>query len=577
MADGFKRYVSDGGTLDRLVSGLTLEERHNLLDKLKGQANLSPEPLYEAGETGNESGPQENFDEQYARLPWYYRLYFFILSFFKGRPPNKIFEESRVGKLGREIDVIAPGLYDYQRNYLLAEFCRLLTDLKEGARFFFTALDASVNRDKGGFYAFLGSLEMGEVHKRLLAETDPVAIAEKFPEASEADLRQTAFKAMEDAFAGITQNQRDTMYHNTRSLYCLKELSSFLFDRVIMAFGFGTSGQTCSASVVKDLLTTLNNILFSLKEPPPLTLLESLFIFLVQEKAAEVDFDAGREMRRLLTKAENALVTIRNFNKQVPLTCILRCAGRDLGLSPQQIGGGEDWFLVYREYWKRQIEGKFAEYMRGRKHRDLLNSFRYFLKGTNLKILDNVVSDSNPDGLPIPEAFSLSFLLTFYSAVFLNDINKILRPILIDGEFFKRENRTEFTEAYNDLIKLEDDIRKFERNISPSGDYGKRYTLARQDISSLPVKRRKIQIVLEDASRDAGGIIERGRGAMRTMINILNGIMGKDSGGKYDTLGNLARLSGKTPVFTDGMADSVQKFQQTLQLLDDIEAMESVR
>jgi hypothetical protein len=574
MTDGSRKPASGDSTLNRLVSELNLDERLNLLDKLKGQSNLSPEPLYEAGD---EPENRESFDEQYARLPWYYRLCFFILSFFRGRPPNKIFEESQIGKLGREIDAAAPGLYDYQRNFLLAEFCRYLTDLKEGARFFFTALDASVNRDKGGFYAFLGSLEMEEVHKRLLSETDPEGIAEKSPEASEVEIRQIAFKAMEDAFAAITRDQRDAMYHNTRSLYCLKELSSFLYDRVIMAFGFGSSGQTCPVTVVKDLLITLNNILFSLKEPPPLPLLESLFVFLVQEKISAPDFDMSREMRRLLTGSENALVTIRSFNKEVPLTRILRCACRDLGLSPAQISGGEDWFLVYREYWKRQIEGKYAEYMRGRKHRDLLNSFRYFLKGTNLKILDNVVSDSNPDGLPVSEALSLSFLLTFYSAVFISDINKILRPILIDGEFFKRENRTEFTESYNDLIKLEDDIRKFERNIAPLGDYGKRYTLARQDISSLPVKRRKIQMVLEDASREAAEIIERSRVAMRTMINVLNGIMNRDPAGKYDTLGNLARLSGKTPVFINGVADTVQSFQKTLQLLDDIDAMESVR
>jgi hypothetical protein len=244
-----------------------------------------------------------------------------------------------------------------------------------------------------------------------------------------------------------------------------------------------------------------------------------------------------------------------------------------MGLSPQQISGGEDWFLVYREYWKRQIETKYAEYMRNRKHQELLNSFRYFLKGTNLKILNNVVSESNPDGIPIPEAFTLSFLLTFYSAVFISDINKILRPILIDGEFFKRENRTEFPEAYNDLIKMEDDIKKFEADIAQSGDYGKRYTLAKQDISSLQIKRRKVQMVLEDASRDARKIIDHSRTAMKTMIKVLNGILKKDPDGKYDTLGNLAQLSGKTMTFSNGMVESIQKFQKTLQMLDDIDSM----
>jgi hypothetical protein len=282
----------------------------------------------------------------------------------------------------------------------------------------------------------------------------------------------------------------------------------------------------------------------------------------------------NREMRGLLTHAENALATIREFNRQVPLTLIIRCANRNLSLNPVQISGGEEWFTVYREYWKRQIEARFSEYMSLRRHRDLLNSFRYFFKGTNLKILDNVVSDSNPDGLPVPGAFALSFLLTFYSAVYMADINKFLRPVLIDGEFYKKENRTEFTEAYNDLIKLEDDIRKFEYAISPSGDLGKRYALARQDISSLPVKRRKIQIVIEDASRDAGLIVDRTKHACTAMINIIGGILKKDPDGKYDTLANLSHLSGKGSAFIDGLTESMQNFKKMLQLLEDIGVME---
>ena len=567
--------INTGKTLNRLISEMTLEERHNLLDKLKGQSNFSADPLYEAEEEKEE--PQENFEQLYASLPWYYRLYYYILSFFKSRPPVKIFEDSQIGKLGREIDAQSPGLYDYQQNYLLADFYRCFTDLKDAARFFFEALDASVNRDKGGFYSFLGSLEMPDVHRRLLTDTEPEIIEQMMPDAPGNEIRQRAFRIMEDAFSAISTDQKNAMYNNARSLNCLKELSSFLFDRVIMAFGFAKSGQSCSANIVKDPLLNLNNILFSMQETPPLPLLESLFIFLLSEKSGEKDFDMSTEIRGLLGKAENAIASIRAFNKKVPLTRILRCAYRDMNLTPKQISGGEDWFVVYREHWKRQIETKFEEFMRTRKHNELANSFRYFLKGTNLKILNNVISDSTPDGLPVSEAFALSFLLTFYSAVFMADINKILRPILIDGEFIKRENRTEFNESYNNLIKLEDDIRRFEMNISPKGDFGKRYSLAKQDMTSLPIKRRKIQIVMEDVSREASGIMERSREAMANMVNVLNGILEKDPSGKYDTLVNLTQLSGKTPVFINGVTDSIMQFQKALQLLDDINAVGTLR
>ena len=571
--DGYPRTAA-GNTMDRLVSELTLEERLNLLDKLKGHSNLSAESLYENDTIETVS---DDFETSYRRLPWYYRLYYFILSFFRGSPPVKIFEDSQVGKLGREIDTAAPGYYDYQKNFLLADFCKLMGELKESARFFYSALETSVIRDKGGFYAFLGSLEMGEVHRRLQLETNPDKIAEQMPDASGQEIRQQIFKIMEEIFSTITEEERNAMYFNARSLQCLKELSSFVFDRIILAFGIAAAGQTCPANVVKDLLRNLNNILYSLKDPPALSLFETLFIFMLQEKSAEKDFDMNREIRTLLGGAENALVTIRGFNRQVPLTRILRCVFRDLSLCPQQIPGGEDWYVVYREYWKRNIDAKFSEYTRARKYTELTNSFRHFLKGTNIKILENVVSESTPDGLPVTEAFTLSFLLTFHSAVFLADINNILRPIIIDGEFIKRENRTEFTESYNDLMKLGDDIRDFESNISSLGDLGKRYSQAKQDISSLPIKRRKVQLVMEEASRIALDIVDRSRIAMKSMISILNGILKKESSGKYEPLSNLTQLTASTPPLLNGITDTIQKFQKALQLLNDISTISSQR
>ena len=563
-----------GNNIDRLVSDLTLDERQNLLDKLKAQTDISATPLYESS---GKDEPEDDAETSFRRLPWYYHLYYFILSLIKSRIPIKLFEDSQVTRIGREIDALAPGLYDYHENALLSEFCSNITDLKESARFFYSALDASVNHDKGGFYAFLGSLEMGEVHRILQDETNPETLAERLPELPVAELKHRIYRTMDEAFAKVTDEQRGAMYFNARSLNCLKELSSFVFDRVIMAFGLGGVGQSCPVNAVKDMLRNLNNILFSLKVPPALPLFQSLFVYKLQERAKDDGFNITKEMQTLLGRAEIALETIREFNKKVPLTLILRCAFRNMSLCPQQISGGEDWFVVYRDYWKRRIDAKYSEYVQTRKQNELSNTFRFFLKGQDLKKMENVFSESMPDGIPVNESFTLSFLLTFYTAVFITDININLRPVLIDGEFFKRENRTEFTESYNDLMKIEDDILRFDQDISPAGDMGKRYALARQDMSSIPVKRRKIQMVLEDAIRTATGIIERSREAMKSMINILNGILKKEVGGKYDSLANFTALCGKTTVFVDGINDTIHQFQTALHLLDDIGTIDSQR
>ncbi|MDR2478956.1 MAG: DUF5312 domain-containing protein [Treponema sp.] len=565
---------SEGKTLNRLASELSLEERHNFLEKLRGQATLSFEPLYEAED---EQARAEDFEAQFTALAWYYRLYYFILGLFKGKPPVKAFEDRQIGKMGRAIQADAPGLYDYQRNHLLFNCFQPLVELKEAARFFFQALDASINRDKGAFYAFLGSLEMEEVHSRLQRETDPAVIMEKFPNTPESEMRQLALRTMEDALVSISDQQRGAMYYNARSLNCLKELSAFLFDRLILAFGIKSGGQSCPVNMVRDLLVNLNNILFSLKEPPTLSLLESLFIFLLNDRNGEGGFDMNREMKILLADAENAINTIRIFNKKIPLTRILRCATRDTGLAPRQISGGEDWFQTYREYWRRKVETGIADYIQRRKYREITSAFQFFLKGTSLRILSSVVSDNNRDGFPLPEAFNLAFLRTFHTAVFLPDLNPPLRTILMDGEFFKKENRTEFTGAYNDIMNIEEDVRRLDDSLALSGDFGKRYTQAKQDLSALPVKRRKIQVVLDEASHEATEIIIRVRHSMGVINNMLHCILKKEAGGRYDGLANFDKLAGKNPEeFVQGISDAVKQIQQTLQIMKDIDSMGSL-
>jgi hypothetical protein len=571
----YSQYMPDSDTLERLATRLSLEERHKFLEKIKAQSGMSGEPLYAAG--AEEAGEDSGAEGQYARLPWYYRLLYFVLSFFKNKPPTALFQDGRIGKLGREIAAGYPLLFDNQRNQLLNGFYDLLENLKTDVRFFFDALDVSVNKDRGSFYAFLSSLEMQDIHRRLETETAPEYVEGKNPRKSDAEARQFAFHIMEDTLSSISEDQRRLMYLNARSLFCLKELASFLYDRVLGAFenDSGGKGMVCSIFLVKDMLGTLNNILFSLRSPPNLTLLESLFIFILQERSAGPDFDMDQEIKNLLGRAENALETIRGFNKQVPLIPLLRYANRNISLYPKAISGGEDWFTVYRDYWRHRVEEQFAAYAQNRRRQEMLKLFDGFFGGAELLALKNVLSETNPDGVPLPGVFILSFLLTFHKVVFTARINPVLQFILAEGVFFKRENYTEFSGAYGDLSNLAEDIKKLDAKLDPEGEYGKRYALAKQDISSLPVKRRKIQTALEDASGEFGQILERAREAMEHLISLLAGIVRREPGAKYDSLSNLEDIKAGEPDFINRLVLVIQLFHDTLDLLGNIDLMEN--
>jgi hypothetical protein len=536
---------------------------------------MSDEPLY--GVEAEEKGEDTDLEGQYTHLPWYYRLFYFILGFFKNRPSQELFQEGQIGKLGREIAAKYPLLFDNQRNRLLGGFYDLLEALKKDVRFFFDALDVSVNRDRGNFYAFLGSLEMEEIHHRLETETTPENVEGKSHGKSEVETRQAALHIMEDALSSINDDQRRLMYFNARSLFCLKELASFLYDRVLGAFGSDPEGKgmACSIFVVKDMLRILNNILFSLRSPPNLTLLESLFIFILQERSSGPDFDMDKEIKSLLDRAENTLETIRKFNQQVPLTPLLRCAYRNISLSPKAVSGGEDWFAVYRDYWRRRIEEQFALYKQNRYHQEMLKICDRFFRGAELLTLKNASSEANPGGVPVPGIFALSFLLSFYERIFVTDINPVLQLVLADGVFFKREDYTEFNDAYGKLFRLGEDIKKLDARLDPEMEYGKRYALAKQDVSSLPAQRRKIQMVLEDASGDLGKIVEQTREAMKFLISVLTGITNREPEGKSDSLFNLEDIEALAPGFMDRAARVVKLLQDTLDLLVRIDLAEN--
>jgi hypothetical protein len=566
--------MRDSGTLGQLAAELSLEERKDLLDKLGAHSGLSRDLLYE---DKHHSGFAIIEREVYDQLPWYVRLKYIIIGFFKGIPQKQAFERHQIARIGKIITKRAPGCYDYRQDLLLSNLREQLIQLKSAARFFYNTLNQSINRDKGAFYAFLASLEMEEIHSHLLNGTNPNILAVENPTLQEGELRQMALNNLEQSLSFITEDEKSRMYANARSLNYLKALSTFSFDRIILSFTNNPAKGTfvCKGTFVEVSLMILQNVLFSLKQVPSLALLESLFIFTLQEYREDSPIDITVEMRRLLSMAENDLMIIRDFNRGIPLTLILRCISRNMGLLPKEIEGGEDWFVVYREYWKRQVDTQFHEYRRMCRRKELMNTFHQFLKGSALKTLHYAVSQYNPDGFPLPEALALSFLMTFHTNIFIPDIHQILRTVMIEGAFYRVESRTQFTEIYNELMGIEDVIRQFESRLSPEGTYGSRYFLS--DLESAPglLRRRKIQRAINEASAEAERILTSAKQAVAELIKILAGFIRKESDGNYDALVNITRLSSEIPGFVSGIGNSIRQFQQVLQFLDAIAMLES--
>jgi hypothetical protein len=357
-------------------------------------------------------------------------------------------------------------------------------------------------------------------------------------------LKQTALDVYSETLTTMTESQREKMYRNVRSLVCLKELSGFLYDRLIAAFQLDTAlrGHVCPAAMAKGQLAMLNNILFSLKQVPSLALLSTLFIFSLRETFENGTETLNYELQKLMAQTEKSLVTIRSFNRKVPLTRILRCINKDSSYEPQELPGGEDWFVVFKNYWQEKIEESYDNYLLEVKRAEIDKAFEIFFGESEMITVENEYSE---DAIPVENALLFSFLLTFYKRIFIPDMNQVLRPILIDGDFAKKENRLDFTESYNELIKMEDAINGLIKKAGPGGDYGTRYKQLKADVVSPVIRYRKLQILSEDASTESFEIAKKAKSALGLMNAVVHGILFPVEGSKYASLTNLSSMLGK--------------------------------
>ncbi|MDR1149966.1 MAG: DUF5312 domain-containing protein [Spirochaetaceae bacterium] len=567
--------MSDSSAFEKLSSGLSYDERLKLLERINTSTDTS-DLLLISGD--DENGPAESPEIMYACLPWYKRLWFSIVGFFTGKNSLDVFINSKIADIGRNIDLTYPGIFYWHKCSLRQNFQTELKKLKDAARFFYGIFDSSISRNMGGFFVFLGSFEMQELHATLSEKTTPVNFAANNPGFSDKKLRQMAVSYVESEINNISESNRNTMYKNAHTLVCLKHLASYLFDRFIISFN-QTSTDTelvCPAAQVKGQLMNLNDILFSIKKTPSPTLLSTMFMFLISEREDDPDYDMEKELQKFTSRAEKAIDMLRTFNHRVPITNILRCVTRNTSYMPAELTGGEDWFVLFRNSWVENVTHQFTEYIKERLRFKIQELYTILFDDAAVEPFEKLNNTDDVPELPVNNIQSLYYLLTFHKTIFMPAINVFIRPILIDGDFIKKENKGEFTEAYNILIKLDDTIKGFLNRLMPSGDLGKRWKQIAVDIQSVTVRRRKTAAILEEINNTADTTVSDAQRALVSLKSILGGIIDPSKDNSYDSLTNFQKISGKGSSFKEGLEKAIEKLGQIISLLKKLDELREI-
>jgi hypothetical protein len=542
---------------DALASEMSDEERSALLERIRGSVAKA---LGDAPPVLASEGPElPEPEEELKHAGFIAKLILKIRSIFTGKSPIELLNADLRKRLMVRVELLRPSAMNLRKGLLLEPFMREIEELRDSARYFHLMLDKALLKEKEAFYAYLCGLEFEEAHARLVSASDAAALAELNTGIREQELKAMLESGLDEAFGAIPPEGAKAMDENVRALTGLQRIAAVPYDRILAAFSRSAEERqkVASAQALLPQLKSLAEACAWLPLLPSPHLVQSLFLFHLQDEAAQT---RGKdELEASLKKASAALSCIDRFVAGFPIRDLVRCVSGDMAWRAPPQPGPDDWLSSYKAHFRARADASYAAWLAERKRAALIGDMRALTGHEALPAFANIRVDPGENDIPVKRRNSLVFLLAVASSPKLMPLFKPLKILLMEGEFFKKDNRAEFVEAYNELLRLPEALKALDAKLGPEGEYGKAWARARDEVASLQARRAKVSGISHDIDAEAGKIVDRAAKAFESLSGIIRGVLRLESGGRYESIANFATIDGRAnEVFMAHMAELLE-------------------
>ncbi len=531
--------MAEYSVFDKLVTRLSTSERKDMLERI-----ASAVKPFEGEPDSTTEDHSVDLDNEYQRLGLLERLIVAIVALFTGRDKLSVVE----GRLLREVRrraASATSNFDASRDLLRPSALEGFRSLANAARHFSGPLSRVMGRERAPFVAFLAGLHAPEVQQRLLTDADPYEIAEKAPELPTPDVRRRATLAVEEILVILPPQIRHLIYKDVRTLHHLMALSSFSFERITSEFTPTTGGDAIAVplSRIADELGKLAGILKGLRPGPSALLLQAVSLYQDQDRLEETDERVEGLLQHDVDAARDAFGAIVDFAARYPIADLVRLAHSNIHWRAVPLSGGEDWFAVWKSFWKERVEHRFRTFAFKRQVENLLSDARRTLQMSSVEAFPGYP----PSGLehPAKHGLSLGVMRSILMELYAKNFKGPLTVLHDNGEFYKSDNRTEFDDVLRELEQLHTEIANLEVRLRPTGDLGMNWTKATSDTLSVEDAAERQKALANQLDADASALLRRAINTFRTLGELLQGVLYGAVGGRYDSVSNLGRLGGK--------------------------------
>ena len=524
---------------DRLVAGMTSEERSSMLEKI----NQDSVSVVQFIETENQVSEKSlSLHLRFKEESFFYRFFLWLRGIIEKRSSEKIYNEDVIASMARRLNRDHPGIVNHRNGLLDTVFYEHLKALKSAADFF-KPYFAIIDDSPGDFYVFLSSFVAPELSEKINNEADPFSL--DYSAEPNNDTRAMLLKNLDNILKNIDAGSKSDMYTAVSSVNWLRQFTRLPYIHFTSQFTNLTgSNYTCPyRNAVNDyaaFAAVFTNIL-----PVKSEVLEAMLMFSQKKDLTKnaQDKDIERTVKEFLSKTNQYFASIQSFISSVPILKTGKIINADYDWIPGNIEGVEAWFPNFRSHWRKIIDVRWGDWLRERKKKNLENYLKNDFGLSEFPVLTYRPWQALWMRVPFSCELTGGFMSWFSENAYDNMI-QTLNEVMMEGVFVRNENRIEYSEGLNLFVQSVSQIRELTDRLAPEGEFGALFDeFATSRLRSFQVQNQIDSMMATTESEIKDSVRKFSKGT-RMMDKCLNGILSEEKDGVHDGLQNLGTIKG---------------------------------
>ena len=562
-------------TFESLVASLSEEETKSLLFNISNSMkNIQPE-LQEKSQDPD-GVKAEKVVVSLTKEPFFLRIWLVIISIIKSVPVESLYQKELVDRVGRDLKKHDGKYVNISKQLYTSAFYNLLSNLRKTQIFFSSMLDC-YNSEKNSFYMLLSSFLAPEVYNNLLRISSSFDMEAKDTSNSR---KNTILKEIEKLTTELDADIKADMYKVSRAIEWMRTFCDFSLDKVLLKFSVQPSETTCSIFAIQNEIELLASILASAKNIP-VPMLQTLFLLykkdvlpLGRDSQKEQNNTIEQDTSKFIDDALKALSYIGEFKKNIPINKIVKYVKQDITWVPIEFSAGEDWFLYFKHAWKDFFLQEWGAWVSDIQKATIKSRMLEIVEAEKLKEIEykpwrKLLGDSS-----LKNETMLEFFKTFFQDIYPVKFMPLLKIIISEGAFYRTDNLSEYTSAFNSLNQVAKEIASFENELSPESVIGTSFaSIIEGGVLTIKTKTQ-VETIIRNIESDIKRICTRIVENLKSINVILTGIVGGSKTGIYATLTNWSSIQGNN---NKKFQDEIIKIKETIvSIIDLINTMATI-